>query len=175
MLNRVPFTVVELLIHLFAILRACQELRLLQYIHVLVHCVYSITITALKTSRRRINLITSIHIQPFTQLICPRVDIPTVVKEIFLFFTSSVLEHIVTESNRYAQECKGELFATWQPITVEELLAYMGFMTLMGTVQLLDHWKKNAIYHYIHPWQIGCHVNGLGNYTYSSTSQTTAA
>ena len=73
------------------------------------------------------------------------------VKEIFLFFTSFVLENIVTESNRYAQECKGKLFATWQPITIEELLAYMGFMILMGTVQLPrieDHWKKDAIYHY---------------------------
>ena len=78
--------------------------------------------------------------------------IPTVVKAIFfLFFTSSVLEHIVTESNRYAQECKGELFATWQPITVEELLAYVGFMILMGIVwlpRIEDYWKKDAIYHY---------------------------
>ena len=57
----------------------------------------------------------------------------------------------MTESNRYAQECKGELFATWQPITVEELLAYMGFMVLMGIVRLPrteDYWKKDAIYHY---------------------------
>ena len=91
-------------------------------------------------------------IQPFTRPTGPRVDIPTVVKEIFfLFFTSSVLEHIVTESNRYAQECKGELFTTWQPITVDELLAYMGFMMLMGIVRLPrieDYWKKDAIYHY---------------------------
>ena len=73
------------------------------------------------------------------------------VKEIFfLIFTSSVLEHIVTESNRHAQECKGELFATWQPFTVEDLLAYMGFMILIGIVQLPrieDYWKKDAIYH----------------------------
>ena len=57
----------------------------------------------------------------------------------------------MAESNRYAQECMGEQFATWQPITVEELLAYMGFMILMGIVRLPrteDYWKKNNIYHY---------------------------
>ena len=55
------------------------------------------------------------------------------------------------ESNRYAQECKGELFTNWQPITVEELLAYIGSMILMGIVKLPrmeDYWKKDTIYHY---------------------------
>ena len=57
----------------------------------------------------------------------------------------------MAESNRYAQECKGELFTNWQPITVEELLAYMGFMILMGIVKLPrmeDYWKKDTIFHY---------------------------
>ena len=48
--------------------------------------------------------LTPIHVQPFTQPIDPRVDIPTMDKEIyFLFFASSVLEHIVTESNRFRE------------------------------------------------------------------------
>ena len=88
--------------------------------------------------------------------ICPThgstVDIPSLAKEIFfLFFTSSVLEHIVEQSNKYAAECMGEQFQTWQPITVDELCAYFSFMILMGIVRLPslgDYWKKDMIYHY---------------------------
>ncbi len=88
----------------------------------------------------------------FNQLAGPRVIIPRVVKEIFfLFFTSTVLEHIVEQSNKFAAECMGELFDTWQHITEDELCAYMGFMILMGIVHLpsiYDYWKKDEIYHY---------------------------
>ena len=45
----------------------------------------------------------------------------------------------------------GEQFQTWQPITVDELCAYFGFMILMGIVRLPslgDYWKKDMIYHY---------------------------
>ena len=55
------------------------------------------------------------------------------------------------QSNKYASECMGEKFSTWKQITVEELLAYMGCMVLMGIVQLpstKDYWKKNETYHY---------------------------
>ena len=59
-------------------------------------------------------------------------------KEIFfLFYPASVLENIVEQNNRYAAECKREQFQMWQPITVEELCAYLGFMVLMGIGQLL--------------------------------------
>ena len=72
---------------------------------------------------------TPIQIEPFVQPTGPRVNIPSLAKEIFfLFFTSSVLEHIVEQSNKYAAECMGEQFQTWQPITVDELCAYFGFM-----------------------------------------------
>ena len=58
--------------------------------------------------------LTPIHLQPFTQSAGPQVDILSVVEEIFLLFISSnPLEHIVAESNRYAQECMGERFTTW--------------------------------------------------------------
>ena len=45
----------------------------------------------------------------------------------------------------------GEKFSTWKQITVEELLAYMGCMVLIGIVQLpstKDYWKQNETYHY---------------------------
>ena len=79
-------------------------------------------------------------------------DIPTIIKEVFsLFFTLSVLECIVLQCNKYAVECIGDKFSTWLKISVEELLAYMGFMVLMGIVRLpaiRDYWKKSDAYYY---------------------------
>ena len=96
--------------------------------------------------------LTPIEVQPFGEPTGPRVNIPSSVKDIFfLFFTSIILEHIVVESNTYAAQCMGELFDNWQPITVEELCAYFGFMIHMGIVRLPhfdDYWRKDAIYHY---------------------------
>ena len=96
--------------------------------------------------------LTPIEVQPFGEPTGPRVNIPSSVKDMFfLFFTSTILEHIVVESNRYAAQCMGELFENWKPITVEELCAYFGFMILMGIVRLPrfdDYWRKDAIYHY---------------------------
>ena len=93
-----------------------------------------------------------IRVQPFSQPSGPQVSIPTVVKDVFfLFFTSSILEHVVKESNVYAAEMMGESFARWQLYTVEELCAYMGFMILMGIVKLpklTDYWNKDAVYYY---------------------------
>ena len=68
----------------------------------------------------------------------------------FLFFTSSILEHIVRQSNMYAGEMMGERFAQWQLYTVEQLCAYFGFMILLGIVQLptlSDYWKKDEVFH----------------------------
>ena len=94
----------------------------------------------------------SIRVKPFTAPTGPTVSLPSVVKEIFfLFFTSSVLEHIVEQSNKYAAECLGERFDSWHALTLEELLAYLGFMPLMGLVELpsiYDYWKKDEIFHY---------------------------
>lgn len=96
--------------------------------------------------------LTRIKVKPFNITSGPRGIIPSLVKEIFfLFFTSSILEHIVEESNRYAAVCMGDRFHTWQPITVDELCAYLGFMLLMGIVNLpsiYDYWKKDETFHY---------------------------
>ena len=40
---------------------------------------------------------------------------------------------------------------TWVKVLVDEMLAYMGFMLLMGLEQLLsisDYWKRDPIFHY---------------------------
>ena len=54
-------------------------------------------------------------------------------------------------TNRFAAECKGELFERWQPVTVEEQCACMEFMILVGITALShidDYWRKDAVYHY---------------------------
>ena len=88
----------------------------------------------------------------FKQKPGPKLTIPGIVKEIFLFFTTPLLELIVEESNRYAAECMGpEKYDKRTEITVEEVCAYMGFMLLMGIVHLPSfdgYWKNDKVYHY---------------------------
>ena len=51
--------------------------------------------------------LTGIRVEEFKQKPGPKVTIPDIVKEIFLFFTPTLLELIVEESNRYAADCMG--------------------------------------------------------------------
>ena len=87
---------------------------------------------------------------PFTNPVGLTRVVPSILNQIFfLFFTTSVLEHIVEQSNKYAAECMGELFAKWEPITTDELSDYFGFVILIGIVKLPsihDYWKKDEIY-----------------------------
>ena len=42
-------------------------------------------------------------------------------------------------------------YETWDKVSVDEMLAYMGFMLLMGLVQLpsiSDYWKRDPVFHY---------------------------
>ena len=66
----------------------------------------------------------------------PPLPIPRSPLQTFLLiFTTAILQCIVDQSNLYASQCMGERFDTWQPVTIEELKAYMGFMILMGVVK----------------------------------------
>ena len=52
----------------------------------------------------------------------------------------------------FASVCMGEdSYATWSPITVQDIKAYFGFMIIMGIVNLPpvpDYWKNDELYHY---------------------------
>ena len=95
-----------------------------------------------------------ISTKPFSSPVGPRVAIPSGIKETFsLFFTTTVLQHIVDQSNNYALDFLDEVGRreSWTMITLEELQAYMGFMILMGIVKLpsmYDYWKKDEVFHY---------------------------
>ena len=69
-----------------------------------------------------------------------------------MFFTRTLLEYVVLQSNKYALECMGaEKYKSWAKITVEELSALIGFMLLMGIVHLpsiIDYWKRDKVCHY---------------------------
>lgn len=96
--------------------------------------------------------LTPITITPFTQPTGPTRVLPQTIKQIFmLFFTSSILDIIVTETNRYAAECLGDLYQAWTPLTIVEFQAYTGFMILMGLVKMpsmYDYWQRDEIFHY---------------------------
>ena len=80
----------------------------------------------------------------------PRFTIPGVAKEIFLFFTSVIINVLVEETNRYASACLGDRLETWTAVTVDELSAHIGFMTLMGLLKLpslCDYWTKDRVFH----------------------------
>ena len=68
-----------------------------------------------------------------------------------VFFTTELLSSITTETNLYAEICLKEAYETWDKVTVEELQAYLGFMMLMGIVQLpsiRDYWSNSDTFHY---------------------------
>ena len=73
----------------------------------------------------------------------------TLLEIFFLFFTRDILELIVAETNRHAYSCLAN--QTWEEITINELLAYFGFMILMGLVHspsITDYWSMDPVFHY---------------------------
>ena len=71
-----------------------------------------------------------------------------------LFFTDYLLRDIVTETNRYAQQClaqppkRGDAHLPWTELTVPELRSWLGLIFAMGVVQkigrLSDYWSTHA-------------------------------
>ena len=91
---------------------------------------------------------TDIVIQPFTCDSGPRVSLPHSAFEIFrLFFTTAVLDLIVTQTNKYASQClQNNSWVTYE----DEILAYMGFCILMGIHKLpdlYDYWSTDDALH----------------------------
>ena len=69
----------------------------------------------------------------------------------YLFFTHDILKYLADQTNLYAYACLGEYYESWDKVTPDEIRAYMGFMILMGLVQLpalCDYWRKDSTFHY---------------------------
>ena len=94
-----------------------------------------------------------VTIDPFTSPVGPTVPISASPLEVFeLFFSSDLLEEIVDQSNRYANQVLGdEEFSKWRRVTVEELKAFLGFHILMAINHLPsvdDYWRRDPLLHY---------------------------
>ena len=62
-----------------------------------------------------------------------------------------MMREIVEQTNKYAAECMGERYHTWDEVSIDELPAFFGFMILMGIVSLpsiADYWKQDDALHY---------------------------
>ena len=58
---------------------------------------------------------------------------------------------IVTQTNGHAKLCPKEKFDSWEKVTTEELQAYLGFMVLMGIINLpsvRDYWRKDKTFNF---------------------------
>ena len=93
-----------------------------------------------------------VTVDSFTESVGPTVSVPSSPLEAFmLFFTQSLLQLIVNETNRYAETCMGgENYAKRTKVSIEELQAYLGFMIVMGIVKsppLYDYLKNDPYYH----------------------------
>ena len=90
-----------------------------------------------------------VKIKDFTSPVGPTKPLPSTVLELFLcFFTRELLQIIVDQTNHYAISC---IVDQWNDITMEELMAYLGFMILMGLVPLPsihDYWQRSPVFHY---------------------------
>ena len=93
---------------------------------------------------------TPVLVEPFNEVAGPKLPLPQTPLEIFsLFFTASIIQYIVTETNRYAAQCLGE-GKEWST-DEEEIKAYLGFCILMGIVRLpevRDYWSTNKLLYY---------------------------
>ena len=95
----------------------------------------------------------SITIHPYTVSTGPAVSITGSLLAIFkLFFTAELLHMIVEQTNSYAQQVMEDTqYASWMPVTEEEILAFLGFSILMGLNPLpaiRDYWKRDSTFHY---------------------------
>ncbi|KAL5509675.1 hypothetical protein EMCRGX_G005078 [Ephydatia muelleri] len=96
---------------------------------------------------------TPIAVTPFSNPVGPTFTVGEDAGEIFNhFFTDSLIDHIVIQTNKYAQETmEPTKFLKWKSVTTEELRAYFGFMILMGLVrmpELEDYWKLDPVFNY---------------------------
>ena len=70
-----------------------------------------------------------VEVKSFEQHVGPQVVVPCSSVGAFFFFTRTLLEYIVLESNKYALQCmEQEKYDSWEKITVDELTAFLGFM-----------------------------------------------
>ena len=98
-----------------------------------------------------------IPIEEFNRDTGPTIPVSSKPSDVFSsFFTGQLIDHIVTESNRYAAACLTTSHTGNGPVPEwntceEEIRAYLGFCILMGITKLpdlYDYWSTTDTLHY---------------------------
>ena len=92
-----------------------------------------------------------VYVQDFEQPTGVAVPIPNTVREVFeLIFDRTLVQHLVTETNRYARSVMGdEKYDKWKKLGVNDIYAYFWVMIMMGLVDLPsihDYWSRDSLF-----------------------------
>ena len=95
----------------------------------------------------------TINVERFTENVGPAVPISAHIVDIFrLFFTTSLIDLIVEQTNLYASQLmETAQYEKWTKVTADEIWAYFGYVILMGINRLpalADYWKLDPTYRY---------------------------
>ena len=93
-----------------------------------------------------------VHVPPFTAVTGPVSHVPdnkSAIDFFHLMFPESLIETIVTETNRYARQCTAvKPDAKWYDTTLAEMKAYLGLHIIFGIKQLpanRHYWSKDPV------------------------------
>ena len=93
-----------------------------------------------------------VHVSPFTAVTGPVSHVPdnkSAIDFFHLMFPESLIETIVTETNRYARQCTAvKPDAKWYDTTLAEMKAYLGLHIIFGIKQLpanRHYWSKDPV------------------------------
>ena len=102
------------------------------------------------------NSLAEVVVEPFERDIGPTIPVTADPTDMFLqFFTPQLIQHITTETNRYAATClstsvpRSGQVQDWST-SEEEIRAYLGFCVLMGMTKLpdlYDYWSTTEALH----------------------------
>ena len=95
----------------------------------------------------------TVNVERFTENVGPAVPISAHIVDIFrLFFTTSLIDLIVEQTNLYASQLmETAQYEKWTKVTADEIWAYFGYVILMGINRLpalADYWKLDPTYRY---------------------------
>jgi len=65
-----------------------------------------------------------------------------------IFFTTTPIEMIVQETNRYTDEMLPRTKTVWAPVSVDDIMCFLALMLMMGNVRkptLKSYWSRGTV------------------------------